>query len=62
MALVKHDVPFAMVDAISPLMENIFDDSKIANSYAAAKTKLTCIVIKVMANVSFMIPDICNDN
>ena len=39
MALVKHDVPFAMTDVISPLMKNISDDSKIANSYTAAKTK-----------------------
>ena len=44
MALVKHDVPFAMADTISPLMKTIFDDSKIANSYAAAKTKTTGIV------------------
>ena len=40
MVLVKHDVPFAMADTISSL----FDDLKIANSYAAAKTKTTCIV------------------
>ena len=44
MALVKHDVPFAMADTICPLMKNIFDDSEIVNSYAAAKTKTTCIV------------------
>ena len=44
MVLVKHDVPFAMADTINSLMKNIFDDLKIANSYAAAKTKTTCIV------------------
>ena len=44
MALVKHDVPFAMADIISPLMKNIFDDSRIANSYTAAKAKTTCVV------------------
>ena len=44
MTLVKHDVPFAMADAIDLLMENIFDDSKIANSYTEAKIKTTCIV------------------
>ena len=44
MALLKHDAPFAMADTISPLMKNIFCDSKIANSYDAAKTKTTCIV------------------
>ena len=44
MALVKHDVPFAMADTISPLRINIFNDSKIANSFAAAKIKKTCVV------------------
>ena len=44
MGLVKYDVPFAMADTISSLMINIFHDSKIANSYAADKTKTTCIV------------------
>ena len=44
MALVKHDIPFGMADTISPLMKNIFDDSELANSYAVAKTKTTCIV------------------
>ena len=39
MTLVKHDVPFAMADAINLLMENIFDDS-----YTGAKIKTTCIV------------------
>ena len=33
-----------MARTISPLMKNIFDDSKIANSYAATKTNATCIV------------------
>ena len=33
-----------MARTISPLMKNIFDDSKIANSYAAAETKTICIV------------------
>ena len=37
-ALVESDVPFTMPDTISPLMKNIFDDSKIAYS------KTTCIV------------------
>ena len=44
MTLVKHDVTFAMADTISPLMKNIFDDSKMASSYAAAKTKMTCVM------------------
>ena len=33
-----------MAYTISPLMKNIFVDSKIADSYAAAETKTTCIV------------------
>ena len=44
MALLKNDVPFTMADTISPLNEKIFDDSKIAHSYAAVETKTTCIV------------------
>ena len=44
MALVKHVVLFAIADTIIPLMRNIFDDSKIANSYAAAKTKASFVV------------------
>lgn len=44
LALVKHDAAFAMADFSGLLMKNIFDDSKIARPYAAAKTKTTCIV------------------
>ena len=38
----------AMPDTISSLMKNISDDSKIENSYAAAKTKTTCKVNGVL--------------
>ena len=34
-----------MADTISPLMKNIFDDPKIANSYARAKTKTICCIV-----------------
>ena len=51
-ALVKHDVSFAMANTIIPLMKNIFDNSKIANSYATAKTKTTCIVKGALKNVT----------
>ena len=44
-ALVKHKVSLAMADTISPLMKNIFDDPKIANSYAGAKTKTICCIV-----------------
>ena len=37
-AIVKHYAFFAMAHAIRPLIKNIFDESKITNSYAAAKT------------------------
>ena len=46
MALVKHEVSFAMTDTISPLMKNIFDDPKNANSYVAAKRKTICCIVK----------------
>ena len=35
-----------MTDNISPLMKNTFDDPKIANSYARAKTKTICCIVK----------------
>ena len=34
-----------MPDTISPLMKNIFDDPKIANSYARAKTKTIFFIV-----------------
>ena len=34
-----------MADAISPLMKNIFDDPKIANSCARAQTKTICCIV-----------------
>ena len=44
MALIKHDVLFALSDTASPLIKNTFDDSKIANAYVAAKTKMICCI------------------
>ena len=45
MALIKYDVLFSMGDTVSPLIKNTFDDSKIANAYAAAKTKTICCIL-----------------
>lgn len=42
--LVKHNIPLAFAEHLSPLFREIFTDSEIAKSYSAAKTKTTCII------------------
>ena len=44
LAYIKYNVPFAVADMISPLLKTIFPDSVIAQSYASAQTKTTCIL------------------
>lgn len=43
-AIVKHNVPIAFTDHLSPLMKDIFPDSEIAKNYMSARTKTSCII------------------
>ena len=51
-ALVHHNIPLAFSDHLSPLLRDIFHDSKIAKSYAAASTKTACIINGSLAPAS----------
>ena len=42
--MVKHNVPLAFADHLSPLLKDLFADSEIAKAYSSAKTKATCIL------------------
>ena len=42
--MVKHNVPLAFADHLSPLLKDIFPDSEIAKAYNSAKMKRTCIL------------------
>ena len=39
-AIVKHNIPIAFTDHLSPLMKGIFPDSEIAKNYSSARTKI----------------------
>ena len=43
---VQHNLPIATADHLAQLFENVFPDSKIAASYASAKTKTFAIINK----------------
>ena len=43
-ALAQHNLPMAFADHLGPLFRDMFPDSAIAKSYAAASTKTTCIL------------------
>lgn len=42
--LVQHNIPIAVADHLGPMMKDIFPDSSIAQGYASARTKTTCII------------------
>lgn len=42
--MVKHNIPLAFAEHLSPLFREIFCDSEIARSYHSGKTKSTCIL------------------
>lgn len=42
--LAHHNIPLAVMDHLSPLLRDLFPDSKIAKGFSAARTKTTCIV------------------
>lgn len=45
----EHNIPLAVSDHLSWLVKDIFPDSKIAEEYACARTKTTCIVNRSLA-------------
>ena len=42
--LAHHNIPVAVMDHLSPLLQDVFPDSKIAKSFASARTKTSCIL------------------
>jgi hypothetical protein len=42
--LVKHNVPLAVADELTPLFRDIFSDSEIAKSYSSRCMKTACII------------------
>ena len=44
--IVQHNLPIATADHLAQLFKNVFPDSKIAASYASAKTKTFAIINK----------------
>ena len=42
--MVKHNVPLAFAEHLSPLFKVMFPDSEIAKGYGCGKTKTTCIL------------------
>ena len=47
--LVQHNLPLSVTDDLSPMLKDIFPDSKIASGYASARTKSTCILNGALA-------------
>ncbi|XP_073727861.1 uncharacterized protein [Misgurnus anguillicaudatus] len=43
-AMVQHNVPFAVADHFSPLLKECFKDSTTAQNFKCASTKATCII------------------
>jgi len=46
--LAQHNVPLALADHLSPLIRDVFD-GEVAQGYACAKTKTTCILNRAVA-------------
>ena len=49
--MVKHNVPLAFADHLSPLLKDIFPDSEIAKAYSSVKTKMTCILMEHFGHI-----------
>ena len=47
-SMVKHNIPLAFAEHLSPLFREIFPDSEIAKAYGCGKTKTTCILNGVL--------------
>ena len=51
-ALVQNNIPVSFTDQLSPLsllLRDVFPDSEIAQGYAAASTKTTCVINESLA-------------
>lgn len=46
--MVKHNVPLAFAEHLSPLLKEMFPDSEISKGYASGKTKTTCILNRAL--------------
>ena len=46
--MVKHNVPVAFAEHLSPLFMEMFPDSEIAKGYDCGKTKTTCILNRAL--------------
>jgi hypothetical protein len=42
--LVKHNIPLAVADELTPLFQDVFSDSQIAKNFSSRRTKTTCII------------------
>ncbi|XP_034096132.1 uncharacterized protein LOC117562410 isoform X2 [Gymnodraco acuticeps] len=48
-AMVQHNVPFAVADHFSPLYKECFRDSPTAQGFKSASTKTTCLINEAVA-------------
>lgn len=46
--LAQHNVPLALAEYLNPLIRDVFD-GEVAQGYACAKTKITCILNRAVA-------------
>ena len=49
MFIAEHHIPIAVMDHLSPLLSQCFSDSNIAQSFAARRTKTSCIINDAIA-------------
>ena len=42
--LVQHNIPLAVADELTPLFQDVFPDSKIAQNLASRHTKTACMI------------------
>lgn len=42
--MVEHNIPFAVADHLSPILQDVFPDSQIAQRYSSARTKTTSMI------------------
>ena len=47
--LVQHNVPLAVADHLGPLLKECFKDSRTAQEYRCARTKMSSIVNEALA-------------
>ena len=47
--LVKHNIPLALAEELTPLFQSIFSDSDIAKKFSSRRTKTACIINEAVA-------------